>query len=51
MSPSPSRRAVLGGLGLGLAACPFSLGLARAETAPQASALTAAPQAGASFGL
>ncbi|XZQ28917.1 hypothetical protein ACTTAL_15795 [Rhodobacter capsulatus] len=48
MSPSPSRRAVLGGLGLGLAACPFSLGLARAETAPQASALTAAPQAGAS---
>lgn len=48
MSPSPSRRAVLGGLGLGLAACPFSLGLARAETVPQASALTAAPQAGAS---
>lgn len=48
MTQSPSRRAVLGGLGLGLAACPLSLGLARAETVPQASALTAAPQAGAS---
>ncbi|WP_444463202.1 iron uptake transporter deferrochelatase/peroxidase subunit [Rhodobacter capsulatus] len=47
MTSSPSRRSVLAGLGLGLAACPFSLGPARAETAPQASALTAAPQAGA----
>jgi len=43
MSHTPSRRTLLKGLGLGLAACPFSLGMARAETRP---ALTAAPEAG-----
>ncbi|MFD2173753.1 iron uptake transporter deferrochelatase/peroxidase subunit [Rhodobacter lacus] len=41
-----SRRALLKGLGLGLATCPFALGAARAEAPAQASALTAAPQAG-----
>ncbi|PTV95506.1 deferrochelatase/peroxidase EfeB [Rhodobacter aestuarii] len=38
-----SRRALLKGLGLGLATCPFALGAARAETAQ----VTAAPQQGA----
>lgn len=43
MNHSPSRRALLQGFGLSLAACPFSLGVARAEPAP----VTAAPQQGA----
>ncbi|SOB93381.1 iron uptake transporter deferrochelatase/peroxidase subunit [Rhodobacter maris] len=42
-----SRRALIKGLGLGLATCPFALGAARAEAPAQASAVTAAPQAGA----
>lgn len=48
---TPSRRALLKGLGLAAATCPFALGAARAEApagSPQASALTAAPQSGAS---
>lgn len=40
------RRALLKGLGMGLATCPFAMGAAQAQT-PQASSLTAAPQAGA----
>lgn len=41
-----SRRVILQGLGLGLAACPFAAGRARAEAAAP-SPVTAAPQAGA----